>query len=335
VSRDDAIAPGPGSTRREFLRRGARAAAAAAAAGGLASWLLNRHPPGDFSRARSLDALRDFAPRAPGPAMGIATGRDRPAMLRGALAAVGGIGRFIRSGDRVLVKVNAAFATPAALGATTNPQLLAELVRLCRGAGAASVVVTDNPINAPDSCFELTGIGEAARASGAGVYVPGPGSFRSATLKGASLIRDWPVLDAPFEGVTKLIGVSPVKSHHRAGASMTLKNWYGLLGGRRNQFHQDIDGIIVELAMMVRPTFVVLDGTDSMMENGPTGGSLADLRETDTLVVSTDAVAADALGATLLGRTFRDLPYLVRAGELGLGATDFESLRPGRVAAGA
>jgi uncharacterized protein (DUF362 family) len=264
--------------------------------------------------------------------MGIATGRDRPAMLRGALAALGGIERFIKRGDRVMVKVNAAFATPAMIGATTNPELLSELVRLCRAAGAASVVVTDNPINAPESCFELTGIGPAARASGADLYVPGPGSFRSGTLKGASLIRDWPVLDEPFFGVTKLIGVAPVKSHHRAGASMTMKNWYGLLGGRRNQFHQDIDGIIVELSMMVRPTLVVLDGTDSMMANGPTGGSLADLKETNTLIVSTDGVAADALGATLLGRTYRDLPYLVRAGALGLGTTDYESLRPVRVA---
>jgi uncharacterized protein (DUF362 family) len=265
--------------------------------------------------------------------MAIATGRDRPGMLRRALGAMGGIERFIKRGDRVMVKVNAAFAAPAMLGATTNPELLSELVRLCLAVGASSVVVTDNPINAPESCFELTGIGPAARAAGAALYVPGEGSFRSATLKGASLIRDWPVLDAPFAGVTKLIGVAPVKSHQRAGASMTMKNWYGLLGGRRNQFHQDIDGIIVELSMMVRPTLVVLDGTDSMMANGPTGGSLADLRETNTLVVSTDAVAADSLGATLLGKTFRELPYLVRASELGLGTADFESLRPERVPA--
>ena len=323
--------PGQLATRREFLRRGARAAAAIAATAGLGAWLLDRHPPGDFSRTHSRDARRDFASRTAGPSMGIATGRDRPGMLRRALAAVGGMERFIKRGDRVMVKVNAAFAAPAMLGATTNPELLSEIVRLCTAVGAASVVVTDNPINAPDSCFELTGIGPAARAAGADLYVPGPGSFRSGTLKGASLIRDWPVLDAPFAGVTKLIGVAPVKSHHRAGASMTMKNWYGLLGGRRNQFHQDIDGIIVELSMMVSPTLVVLDGTDSMMANGPTGGSLADLKETNTLIVSTDPVAADAFGATLLGRTFRDLPYLVRAAELGLGTTDFESLRPERV----
>jgi len=114
---------------------------------------------------------------------------------------------------------------------------------------------------------------------------------------------------------------------------MTMKNWYGLLGGRRNQFHQDIDGIIVELAMLVKPTLVVLDGTDSMMTNGPTGGSLADLKATNTLIVATDPVAADALGATFLGRSFRDLPYLSRADGLGLGTTDFESLHPARVQA--
>jgi uncharacterized protein (DUF362 family) len=265
--------------------------------------------------------------------MAIATGRDRAAMLQRALAAMGGMGRFITGGDKVLVKVNAAFATPAFLGATTNPELLTEIIRQCRAAGAASVVVTDNPINAPESCFELTGIGGATRAAGADLYVPGPGSFRSGTLPGGHLIRDWPVLDEPFSGITKLIGVAPVKSHHRAGASMTMKNWYGLLGGRRNQFHQDIDGIIVELAAMVRPTFVVLDGTDSMMANGPTGGSLADLKATSTLIVSTDPVAADAFGATLLERSFRDIPYLVGAAKQGLGTVDYESLHPVRVSA--
>ena len=52
------------------------------------------------------------------------------------------------------------------LCATTNPQLVTELARLCYAAGAATVAVTDNPINDPASCFALTGIGQAARARG-------------------------------------------------------------------------------------------------------------------------------------------------------------------------
>src|ERR1039457_2527242 len=217
--------PGPVATRREFFRRGLRAGAAIAATGGLGAWLWNRHPPGDFGRTQASNPRKDFAVRAAGPRMAIATGRDRAAMLRRALAAMGGIERFIGRGDRVMLKVNAAFATPAILGATTHPDLVAELARLCRAAGAASVIVTDNPINSPESCFELTGIGAAARASGAGLFVPRQGSFRAGTLPGGRLIRDWPVLDEPFAGVTKLIGVAPVKGHQRAGASMTMKNW--------------------------------------------------------------------------------------------------------------
>ena len=75
-----------------------------------------------------------------------------------------------------------------------------------------------------------------------------------------------------------MIGVAPVKDHNLCRASMTTKNWYGLLGGRRNQFHQDIHGIIADLALMMRPTFVVLDGTRVLLRSGPTGGSLADVQ---------------------------------------------------------
>jgi uncharacterized protein (DUF362 family) len=262
--------------------------------------------------------------------MAIVTGSDRARMLRRAMEAMGGVERFIKRGDRVLVKVNAAFAAPAALSATTHPDLAAEIVRLCRGAGASAVIVTDNPINDPASCFSFTGIGAAVGSAGGTVLLPRAGDFAPGTLPGGRLIRNWPLLVGPFRGVTKLIGVAPVKHHARAGASMTIKNWYGLLGGRRNQFHQDINGIIVELAQLVRPTFVVLDGTMSMLTNGPTGGSLADLRPTHTLVVSTDPVAADAFGATLLGRSILDIPYLGRAERLGCGTVDFEALKPAR-----
>jgi uncharacterized protein (DUF362 family) len=114
---------------------------------------------------------------------------------------------------------------------------------------------------------------------------------------------------------------------------MSMKNWYGLLGGRRNIFHQDIHNIIKELAMMVRPTLVVVDGTTAMMTNGPTGGSLADLKQTETMIVSTDQVAADAFGAKLLEKSATDLPHIAKAEAAGVGTSDYESLRPVRLSA--
>ena len=109
---------------------------------------------------------------------------------------------------------------------------------------------------------------------------------------------------------------------------MTMKNWYGLLGGRRNIFHQDIHNIIMELAMMIKPTFVILDATTTMMTNGPTGGSLSDLKNTHTMIVSTDQVAADVFGASLLGRTLDQLPFIGKAETAGIGTADYLKLNP-------
>jgi len=113
-----------------------------------------------------------------------------------------------------------------------------------------------------------------------------------------------------------------------------MKNWYGLLGGRRNIFHQDINTIIAELAMMVKPTLVILDGTETMMTNGPTGGSVSDLKRTNTLIASCDMVAADSYACALLDLKPSDLPYLSKAQKAGAGTADYKSLKPKFAAVG-
>ena len=82
------------------------------------------------------------------------------------------------------------------------------------------------------------------------------------------------------------------------------------------------------IMLMVRPTLVILDGIVSMMTNGPTGGSLSDLKPTNTMVVGTDQVAVDAFGATLLERSPNALPYIGKAEAAGLGTADYRSLNP-------
>lgn len=276
----------------------------------------------------SVSGLPDFSVKEAGGKIAIVRGDDRIKTVSLAFKAIGGIEKFIKKGDRVLLKVNAAFASPPALSATTNPQLLEEVARLCYAAEASSVVVTDNPINDPASCFSLTGIERAAKRAGAKIILPEEGLFAHLSVEGGSLIRDWPVLYKPLNNADKLIGIAPVKDHQRSGASMTMKNWYGLLGGRRNIFHQDIHNIIKELAVMVKPTLVILDGTTSMMTNGPTGGSLSDLKQTNTMIVGTDQVAVDAYGATLLGKNAGELAYIEKAHAAGAGEMDYRLLAP-------
>ncbi len=314
--------------RRQFLARTVKAAASVAAVGAAGIWFHDSSGP-ERSKNKTADIeLLDFAIAGLNPKMAIVRGSDRRATLNKALKALDGIESFIKKGDRVLLKVNAAFASPPMLSATTHPDIVSEMTRLCYQAGAASVGVTDNPINDPGSCFTLSGITEAARSAGAKVHLPDLDAFKLLSVPQAQLIRSWPVLVGPLKNITKVIGLAPIKDHHRSGASLTMKNWYGLLGGRRNLFHQDINTIITELALMVRPTFVILDGTVSMMTNGPTGGSLTDLKQTNTMIVSTDQVAADAFGATLLDKSSKDLPFISKAEAAGVGTADYRSLNP-------
>jgi len=317
--------------RRDFLRRVGYASALALAAGGLGLALYDSKGPALSEDQKALTGLGNYALKTLASGQGkmaIVKGTDRTMMVERGVKALGGMEAFIGRGDRVLIKVNAAFATPASLGATTHPEVLAAVASLCFKAGAAHVLVTDNPINNPDSCFEISGLAQAARNAGARIIAPRPALFAPVSLPGGKLLENWPVMAGVFPGVTKVIVASPVKDHQRAGASMTLKNFYGFLGGRRNVFHQDINGIITELSQLLKPTLCVLDGTVSMMTNGPTGGSLSDLKETGTLVVSTDPVAADAVGVELLGRTLADTPYILMAEKASAGTADYKRLNP-------
>ena len=314
--------------RRQFIRRSAKAGASILAAGAISYWLYDPTAPRPSSEDTTAVQIPDFSMAEIGQRMSIVEGSNRSETLDLALKSIGGIEAFIKNGDRVLLKVNAAFASPPMLSATTHPELVTAITRLSLKAGAASVTVTDNPINDPASCFRLTGIEQAARSAGASVLFPQKELFKPFTLPEAQLIRNWPVLSEPLNRINKVIGTAPVKDHHRSGASMIMKNWYGLLGGRRNIFHQDIHTIIKELAMMVKPTLVVLDGTTTMMRNGPTGGSLSDLKETHTMIVATDQVAADAFGATLLDKTVDELAFIKKAEANGVGTADFRSLNP-------
>ncbi len=321
-------------SRREFFKQGAGIAAISAVAAYLS------FAPEDFpfslkdsSGLRSrpkvkLFRLPDFrVPKASGK-FDIGVGRNGGVRekLQKALDALGGIGHYIKPGDIVLVKPNVAFDRSPILGTTTNPDIIEELIRLllvdCR---AQEVRVADNPIESPADCFAKSGIRPAVERSGGRVYLPDSNAFEILHTPGAVLIEEWPFFKRPFRNVNKVIGVAPVKDHNLCYASMGLKNWYGLLGGRRNQFHQNIHEIISDLSLMIKPTLTVLDGTHILMENGPTGGDPSYVKAGDAILAGLDPVAMDAWAFTHLLEREGSLPeYLYKAEEKGGGKVDFQ-----------
>ncbi|MEW6733722.1 MAG: DUF362 domain-containing protein [Acidobacteriota bacterium] len=313
-------------TRRQMLRNLASTAivTAGAAAGLTAIWDRQGDAGLQGPPLLTLPKYRMELPSA-APTMSIVHGSEVSQMVRAAVGELGGFEHFIKRGDIVMVKPNVAFDRAPILGATTNPEVLYAVVRYCYEAGAKEVIVADNPINSPEGCFYKTGIRDAARAANATLMMPETNAFRILKVDpepnrpAHAIKKPWPFFYKPFERATKVIGVAPLKDHNLCQASMTMKNWYGLLGGRRNRFHQDIYNIVHDLAMMMTPTLVILDATKILMSNGPTGGRMSDVVAGNTVIAGVDQVSVDAYGYTLLGRDPEQLKYLVYAHERGIG----------------
>jgi uncharacterized protein (DUF362 family) len=198
-------------------------------------------------------------------------------------------------------------------------------------AGASKVFLADNPINSPTGCFLKSGITQVANDMSLDLLYPEPSMFDQLKLDG-EILRNWPMFHGAFRHADKVIGVAPCKDHNLCHASMTMKNWYGMLAGRRNQFHQHIHSIVADFALMMKPTLVILDGMNVLMSNGPTGGRLSDVKQVNTLVAGTDMVAVDSYGYTnLMGRNTDELTYLHKATARGLGNMDWKSYNPKEV----
>lgn len=308
-------------SRREFLVRlgitGALIAGSGLAAKKL--WQPNHFVPG-FEKQKGLQ-LKSYAlePNKLLPSLAIAHGPDHDKTIRAAMGALGGMDRFIKKGDVVMIKPNVAFDRPPPLAATTHPDALRAVAKLCFEAGARKVIVADNPINSPTGCFFKSGLTAVASDMGLDLEYPETTSFSPLSMKG-EILKEWTFFSTPFKKATKVIGLAPCKDHNLCRASMTMKNWYGLLGGRRNQFHQHIHSIVSDFALMMKPTLVILDGMSVLMSNGPTGGRLSDVKPMNTIVAGTDMVAVDAYGYEhLLERDLAELTYIHKAHDRGLG----------------
>ena len=191
---------------------------------------------------------------------------------------------------------------------------------------AKRVIVADVSCNEARRCFQRSGIAEAAQKAGAEVILPDASRFKEVDLQG-EVLRAWQVFD-PFLNVDKVINVPIAKHHALTGTTLGMKNWYGMLGGQRNQLHQKIHESLVDLADFVRPSLTIVDSYRILMRNGPTGGNLDDVMLKKTLIASTDPVAVDAYVAKAYWNLDVDaLPYLKMAAQRGLGTYEFEKLR--------
>jgi len=266
------------------------------------------------------------------PDLVVAHGPLPEKLVRAALAALGGIHRFIAKGDVVVIKPNIGWDRTPDQAATTNPQVVGALVALCFEAGARKVKVFDRPCNDPRRCYVQSGIEAAARAAGAEVSHIDERKFREVPIRGGVAIQAWPIYTELLDA-DKIINV-PIAKHHGLGKlTLSMKNWMGVMGGNRSKIHQRLDDALVDLALVIKPCLTVLDAVRILTAHGPQGGNLSDVKRLDTLVLGTDQVAIDAFGATLFGLRGSDLGYVARGHARGIGNMDLGRLLIQRIEA--
>lgn len=297
--------------RREFLKKSAQYAAVGAA--GL-------HVPGMIEAVYAAEKE---------PNIVVANGGPGPA-TRAAVNAFGGMGRFVKQGDKVVIKPNMSFPNPPEWGSTTHPDVVRELTAMCVEAGASSVLVLDNPLRSAELCLVRSGVRKACEDL-AHTQVQGPTNkafYEEVRIPEGKALTSTMVMKKVLEA-NVLIAAPVAKSHSATGVSMALKGMMGLIYDRKD-FHLnlDIDVAVVDLCTVLKPKLTVIDASRILSEGGPSGpGKVIPMNK---IIASRDMVAADSMAVELgtwYGRKFKShqVKHIQIAGQRGLGNMDISA----------
>jgi uncharacterized protein (DUF362 family) len=260
------------------------------------------------------------------PYVAVARGDDVDVIVRKAITTLGGMDRFVKKSNDVIIKPNICNASNTwEFASTTNPQVIAALVTLCLEAGAKRVRVMDQPFGGTAAmAYERSGISEAVKAAGGEMEIMSSMKFRDFEIPEGIDIKKWPVYTDCLE-TDVLINVPIAKHHSLARLTLGMKNLMGIIENR-SQFHFNLGQRIADLTSLVMPQLTVIDAIRILKNHGPTGGDLADVEQTNTIIASHDMVAADSYATGLFGLTPGDIPALRFAGKMRLGVTDLGSI---------
>jgi uncharacterized protein (DUF362 family) len=254
-------------------------------------------------------------------------------LTKRAIAALGGIERFVRPGADVIIKPNicTAYHGPE-YATTTNPEVVAAIITLCLGAGAKRVRVMDYPFGgSPQSAYNVSGIEAAVKAAGGQTEVMKPMRYREVAIPEGRVLKKSAIYGDILDADT-VINVPIAKNHGSATLTLSMKNLMGVVQFRNSMHAQGLHQAIADLNTVVRPQLTVVDANRILLRNGPTGGNLDDVKQMDTVIASADAVAADSYAATLFGMTGPDIGYIRLGAEMGLGQMDLGAIKVEEIA---
>ena len=236
-----------------------------------------------------------------------------------ALEAIGGMGRFVKPGGRVMLLPN---PQGRLKGASTRPEIVAEVIRLCKEAGAGEIRVCT--IHG-GSRWGGTGVDEVVGAAGVEFWGPDSTDWREITVPNCRIQKSVTVISPAVE-YDLVINLPIAKQHDSTRYTGNLKNLMGANRGNSG-WHAGTDylvGSIVDLASVVRPALSIMDLTTVLAENGPFGPGRT--INPGKVVAVTEPVVADSYACKLLGMKPEEVATLREASERGLGSLKYEKV---------
>ncbi len=254
------------------------------------------------------------------------------AMYQRAIREMGGMGRFVKRGQRVVVKPNIAWDVPPERAANTNPELVGAIVKDCVDAGAGQVIVFDNTCDNWQRAYQNSGIEAAAKAAGATVV---PASverdYRPVNIPGAKRLTSAMVHEQIIRADV-FINVPVLKHHASTEVTIAMKNLMGIVWDRRFWHRNDLHQCIADFCLYRKPDLNIVDAYLVMTRNGPRGTSASDLALMKSLLISPDVVAVDAASTLIFGKKPEEVGHIKIAHDMKIGTMNLDSLKIKRVA---
>lgn len=246
--------------------------------------------------------------------------------------ALGGMGRFVKKGQTVVVKPNIGWNAPPERAANTNPRLVRRIIEHCLQAGAKEVYVFDHTCDGWRDCYRNSGIEQAVKDAG-GKMAPGhsEGYFQTIAVAQGRQLREAKEHELILQSDV-LINVPVLKSHGGAKLTVAMKNLMGIIWDRGEWHSRDLHQCIADFATYRKPDLNVVDAYNVLQRHGPRGVSTADVANVRSQLLSTDLVTVDAAAAKLFGLEPDAVDYIRMAGEMGVGRKDLANLNIRRIA---
>jgi len=253
-------------------------------------------------------------------------GAEPDTMFDEAIKAFGGMKKFVKAGQTVVVKPNIGWDVIPERAANTNPLLVSRIIRHCFDAGAKNVYVFDHTCDNWRKTYSNSGIERAVNdAKGKIVSGESESYYQEVTVKHGKKLKKAKVHELILESDV-FINVPVLKHHDSTEMTAGMKNLMGIVWDRGFWHQNDLHQCIADFAAFRKPDLTVVDAYNVMKRNGPRGVSKGDLVTMKSLLMSTDIVAADAAAAKLFGKNPSDIDYIRIADTMKAGTMKLESL---------